>query len=178
VPSGDFEIFLKLDGIDGESADKQHAKEIDVLSYSDGLSQTAATPVGSGGASAGRPTFMSVHFRKAIDKASVPLLLACAAGQHVKDALFTFRRTGTGAEFYKVKLTDVLVTAVAQVAGTGEQYPLSFKALDVGADRAGLLDEVTLDYGKIEWEYQPVGPDGKPRGAVKGGWDLRRNTKI
>lgn len=43
---------------------------------------------------------------------------------------------------------------------------------------AGFLYEVTLDYGRIEWEYQPVGPDGKPRGAVKGGWDLRRNAKI
>jgi len=178
MPTGDFEIFLKLDGIDGESADKQHAKEIDVLSYSDGLSQAPATPVGSGGASVGRAAFMSVHFRKAIDTASVPLLLACATGQHVRDALFTFRRTGTGSEFYKVKLTDVLVTALTQTAGTGEQYPLSFKALDVGADRAGFLDEVTLDYGKIEWEYQPVGPDEKSRGAVKGGWDLRRNVRI
>jgi type VI protein secretion system component Hcp len=44
-------------------------------------------------------------------------------GQRVKDALFSFRRTGAVSEFYKVNLSDVRVTAVAQVAGTGEQYP-------------------------------------------------------
>jgi type VI secretion system secreted protein Hcp len=178
MPPGDFDIFLKLDGIDGESADAQHAKEIDVLSYGHALSQPPVTSVGSGGASAGRAALTSVHFRKAIDKASVPLMLSCAMGKAVKDALFTFRRTGTASEFYKVKLSDVLVTAVAQVAGTGEQYPLSFKALDIGSDRAGLLDEVTLDYSKIEWEYRPVNPNGSLGSPVKGGWDLKKNAKI
>ena len=178
MPTGDFEIFLKVDGIDGESVDAHHAREIDVLSYGHGLSQPPATSVGSGGASAGRAAFTSVRFRKAIDKASVSLMLACATGKHIKDALFTFRRTGTGAEFYKVKLSDVLVTAVAQVAGTGEQYPLSFKALDVGSDRAGFLDEVTLDYSKIEWEYRPVNPKGSLGSPVKGGGDLKKNARI
>ena len=50
---------------------------------------------------------MSAHFRKAADKASVPLILACAMGQRAKDALFSFRRTGAVSEFYKVKLSDV-----------------------------------------------------------------------
>jgi type VI secretion system secreted protein Hcp len=171
-------IFLKLDGIEGESTDAQHAKEIDVLSYSDGLSQVSATPAGSGGAGAGRVSFMSVHFRKAVDKASVPILLACATGLHVKEALFTFRRTGAAVEFFKIKLSEVVVTAVTQTAGTGEQYPLSFKALDVGGDRAGFLDDVTLDYDKIEWEYRPLNPTGAPGAPVKGGWDFKKNIKI
>ena len=112
MPPGDFEISLKRDGIEGESADAQHAKEI-------------------------------------------------------------FRRTGTAAEFYKVKLSDVLVTAVAPVAGTGEQYPL-----DIGRDHAGLLDEVTLDYSKIGWEYKPVNPSGSLGSPVKGAWDLKKNVKF
>jgi type VI secretion system secreted protein Hcp len=169
------EIFLKLDGIEGESADKQHPKEIDVLSFGDGLSQATA---GAAGASVGRVTFASVHFRKAVDKASVPLLLACAGGKVLKDALFSFRRTGTPSEFYKVKLSDVLVTAVAQTAGVGEQYPLTFKALEIGGDRAGILDDVTLDYGKIEWEYRPLNPTGAPAVPIKGGWDFKKNIKI
>jgi type VI protein secretion system component Hcp len=37
---------------------------------------------------------------------------------------------------------------------------------------------VTLDYGKIEWQYQPVLPNGTLGTPVKGGWDVRQNRKI
>jgi type VI protein secretion system component Hcp len=40
------------------------------------------------------------------------------------------------------------------------------------------IDEVTLSYAKIHWEYQPVGPSGGPAAVVKGGWDLALNKKI
>lgn len=42
------QIFLKLDGIEGESTDSRHPKEIDVLSCSDGLSQPSPAPAGAG----------------------------------------------------------------------------------------------------------------------------------
>ena len=84
---------------------------------------------GGGGSSAGKATFSPVRFRKNVDAASIPMLLACAAGKHIKDARFTFRRSAAGFEFYKVMLEDVLITHIAQRAGTGSQYPLSFGAL-------------------------------------------------
>ena len=34
------DVFLKIKGIPGESADSKHKNEIDVLSYSWGISQT------------------------------------------------------------------------------------------------------------------------------------------
>jgi type VI secretion system secreted protein Hcp len=150
-----------------------------VLSYEQSVSHPAP-PGGAGGAGAGRAIFSGVRFRKPIDKGSVSLLLACASGKHIIEGLFTFRRIGPPAvEFYKVKLSDVMVTGMVQTAGTGTQYPLSFTTLDAGTDSAGFLDEVTLDYSKIQWEYQPVGPDGKPLGSpATGGWDLKANKKI
>ena len=70
------------------------------------------------------------------------------------------------------------MTHIVQRAGTGAQYPLSFDTLSTGADSAGFLDEVTLSYAKIQWEYQPVGPGGGPAALVTGGWDLKLNKKI
>ena len=67
---------------------------------------------------------------------------------------------------------------MVQRAGVGEQYPLAFDTLISGADSAGFLDEVTLSYAKIQWEYQPVSPTGAPVPVVKGGWDLKLNKKI
>src|SRR5262249_3166435 len=85
--------------------------------------------------------------------------------------------TGTGLDFYLVTLADTLVTHIAQRAGTGAQYPLSFDTLISGADTVGFLDEVTLSYSKIQWEYHPVSATGAPGPVVTGGWDPRLNQK-
>jgi type VI protein secretion system component Hcp len=46
-------------------------------------------------------------------------------------------------------------------------------------DAHGFLDRVTLAYATIQWEYQTIGPDGKPSGGpTKGGWDVKKNQPI
>src|SRR6266498_1525007 len=122
MPAGTLEIFVKLDGIDGESTVRGHENETIVLSYEQSIDHPAPPLVG-GGAAAGRPAFSGVRLRKPVDKGSLPLLLACAAGSHIRDARFTFRRAGTGPDFYKVTLDEVLVTHIVQRAGVGAQYP-------------------------------------------------------
>jgi len=178
MSNGPFDIFLKLDGIDGESTIKGHENETVILSYEAGIDHPAPPLGGGGGAAAGKPAFSGVRFRKPIDKGSIPILLACASGSHIRDARFTFRQTATALDFYTIRLDDVLVTHIVQRAGAGAQYPLSFDTLTTGADGTGFLDEVTLSYAKIQWEYQPVGPSGGPAAVVKGGWDLALNKKI
>ena len=179
MTTGLFEIFLKLDGIEGESTVRGHEKEMGVLSYEQGI-DAAAGVVSGGGAGIGKASFSGVRFRKPVDKGSIPLLLACAAGTHIKNARFAFRRTSAAVpvEFYKVLLDGVTVTHVVQRAGTGPQYPLSFDTLATGAEAAGFLDEVTLDYVKIRWEYQVFDASGAPAGTVKGGWDRKLNKRI
>jgi type VI secretion system secreted protein Hcp len=171
------DIFLKLNGIDGESATKGHEKEIAVLSYEQALDATVIHSGGGGGSHAGSAKFAGVRLRKNVDAASIPLLLACASGQQISEARFTFRRGG-GFEFYKVTLESVLVTHVAQRAGTGAQYPLSFDALDASAASDGFMDEVTLDFSRIRWEYRAQRPDGAVGTITTGGWDTSTNTKL
>ncbi len=170
-------IVLKLDGIDGESTVKGHAKEIDVFSYEQGVAQTVFHG-GVGGSSVGKAKFSPVRFRKNVDTASIPLLLACASGKVIREARFTFRRGPSASEFYKVTLERVLVTEIVERAGTGEQYPLSFGALIAGAADNGFLDEVTLDYRRIRWEYRKQKPGGGVGATIKGGWDLDANKGL
>ena len=61
-------IFAKLEAIKGESLDSKHKDEIDVLSFSWGLVNTAL-PAGGGGTS-GKPTFHDIAFVHNIDRAS------------------------------------------------------------------------------------------------------------
>jgi type VI secretion system secreted protein Hcp len=178
MPNSEIDIFLKLDGIDGESAVRGHEKEIEVLSYEQAVEITVVLSGGGGGAAAGKSTFSGLRFRKNVDVASVPMFLACASGQHIKDARFTFRRRGTSFDFYKVTLEDVLITNIAERAGTGAQYPLSFEALNTGTSSDGFLDEVTLNFSRIRWEHRAQHPDGSVGATTAGGWDVRTNKKL
>jgi type VI secretion system secreted protein Hcp len=168
-------IFLKLDGISGESTTKGHEKEIEVVSYDQQIDSTVPSG-GGGGGGAGKATFSGVRFRKLLDTASIPIALACASGLHIASARFAFRRAAL--DFYVVALEDVVVTHVGQCATTGVQSPLAFETLAKSPAGAALLEEVTLHFAKIRWEYRPIGPKGAGLPPIIGGWDLKANRKL
>jgi type VI secretion system secreted protein Hcp len=89
--SPSLQIFLALNGIEGESADKEFPRQIEVLSYEQKVKQTIIR-MGGGGMAAGRPEFPDARFRKALDRASPELLHACASGRRFESATFSFRR--------------------------------------------------------------------------------------
>ena len=155
--------FLKLDGIKGESADAKHKDEIDILSFSFGVTQTGTHGTGGGGG-AGKADVQDIHITKAVDKSSPELLLACCNGKHIKEALFTVRKASeTALEYLKFKLTDILISGV-HATGTGDEI---------------LTEEVSLNFSKIQYQYQQQGPDGKAVGGpVIMGWDVKANQKI
>ena len=171
-----FDIFLKLDGIDGESTTKGHEKEIEVVSYDQSIDSTVSSGGGGGGGGAGKATFSGVRFRKLLDTASIPIALACASGLHIANARFAFRRAPL--DFYVVALEDVVVTHTGQCATTGIQSPLAFETLAKSSAGAALLEEVTLHFAKIRWEYRPMGPKGTALPPIVGGWDVKANKKL
>ena len=172
-----FDIFLKLDGIDGESTTKGHEKEIEVVSYDQQIDSTVPSSGGvGGGGGAGKATFSGVRFRKLLDTASIPIALACASGLHIASARFAFRRAPL--DFYVVALEDVVVTHAGQCATTGAQSPLEFETLAKSSAGAALLEEVTMHFAKIRWEYRPMGPKGTGLPPITGGWDVKANRKL
>src|ERR1700704_1221479 len=106
-----FDAFLKIDGIEGESADDAHKGEVEVLSFSWGVTQTGSASGGGGGA--GKASFHDINFTQRQSKASPLLFKACATGQHIKKAVLTVRKAGgrQQTEFIKIELEDVLVSS-------------------------------------------------------------------
>jgi type VI secretion system secreted protein Hcp len=140
-------IFARIGTIKGESRDARHKDEIDVLSWSWGVSRSG-TPGhgGGGGGGAGKASFHDLHFTHHVDKASPLLMKACATGEHIRDATITVRKAGKGQQEYLiVTMTDVLVTSVStSVSAEGD-------ATDEG---------VVLAFAKVDLEYKPQRPDG------------------
>lgn len=157
-----FDAFLKIDGIVGESRDAKMSGAIDVLSYSFGV---ANSPGGPGGGSAGKPDFTDLSFVVRQSAATVPLLSAVAAGTHHKTGELILRSQDakSTADFFSVRLTDVVVTSLHEAASTGGERP---------------ADELSLAYSTIAWSYRAQNPDGSLGTPVTGGWDLAQNKKI
>jgi type VI secretion system secreted protein Hcp len=75
------DIFLKINGVDGESGDDKHKKEIDVLAWSWGLSNSGSAHVG-GGAGSGKVNVQDLSVTKWVDASTPKLVLACCNGTH------------------------------------------------------------------------------------------------
>jgi type VI secretion system secreted protein Hcp len=158
------DYFLKLDGIDGESFDSKHKGEIDIESWSWGETQTG-THAGAGGGGAGKVAMQDFHFVMKVNKASPKLLLACATGQHIKEATLLCRKAGKEQqEFLKIKFSDCLISSF-QTGGSGH------------ADIVP-TDQISLNFAKLEYEYKEQKPDGTLGGPVKAGYNLKENKAV
>jgi type VI secretion system secreted protein Hcp len=151
------DYFLKIDGIQGESRDDRHKDEIDIESFSWGETQSGTFAVGGGGGS-GKVSMQDFHFTMTVNKASPALFLACAQGEHIKNAILTCRKAGKDQqEFMKVTMNDVLVSSF-QIGGAGGVVP---------------TDQISLNFAKIEVEYQEQDATGKLVGSIKKWFDLK-----
>lgn len=155
------DMFLKLDGIKGESKDSKHKDEIHIESFSWGMNQTGASAT-QGGGGAGKVSVHDISFTKPVDISSTGLMLACCQGKHIKSGLLTVRKAGDKPlEYLKIKLSDLLITSV-QEAGHGGDI---------------LNENVTLNFAKFEVEYQEQLADGSGKPGPPMGWDIKANVK-
>jgi type VI secretion system secreted protein Hcp len=153
------DTHIKFDGIDGEATDRDHKGEIEVLSWSWGLSAQPSGGPGAGGAS-GKATAQDLSFVHHYDKASPLLARAAATGTHLKQVTLAARRSGQGQkDFLKVTMKEVFVTAV-QPSGTQAE---------------GIAESVSVRSRQIAFEYQPTDTKGQPGTPVKFSWDIAAN---
>jgi type VI secretion system secreted protein Hcp len=155
-------LFLKIDGIPGESLDSKHKDEIELVSFGWGVTQAVADGRGGGGG-AGRAQFQDFHFTMRVSKASPQLFLACASGKHIKEANLSVRRAQKQqVEYLKIKLTDLLVTSFQEADSDGEVPQ----------------ESIAFAFSRIQLEYHPQSARGSGGAAITAGWDLSKNAKL
>jgi type VI secretion system secreted protein Hcp len=151
------DIFAKIGDIKGESLDDKHKDQIEVLSYSWGVTNAGSMASGSGGGE-GKATFHDLSFTHNVDKASPVLMQACATGVHLKEATITHRKAGKGQqEFLVIKMNDVIVTSVTHGSN--------------GAD--GASENVSIAFAKVNVEYKPQKADGSLDAGIHFKYDLK-----
>lgn len=155
------DMFLKLGDIAGESKDKSHLGEIDVLAWSWGASNSGTFHVGGGGG-AGKANVQDLSLTKWVDLASTEIFLAVCNGKHFPEATLVVRKAGeTPLEYLTIKMTEVMVTSYS-TGGSG------------GEDR--LTENVTLNFSKVQVSYKEQAAKGAQAKAPSVSWDIAANV--
>ena len=119
------DMFLKLDGIEGDSTDNKHKGEFEIFSWSWGLNR----PSSGGGVSVSDFSIV-----KEVSSASPELMKACCTGEHIRWASLTLASKQTQVPFVKIKLEDVLISGYS-TGGSGPTSP---------------ADQLTLNFTRVE----------------------------
>jgi type VI secretion system secreted protein Hcp len=159
------EMFLKLDGIPGESEKEGHVGEIEVFSFSWGVSNPSSVSFGTGSGT-GKADISSLTFQTQLAKQSPKLFNACASGQHIANGQLTVRETGGGdkpLDYLVYKMTEVFIDSVSWGAASGGGKP---------------SESSSMSFKKIQMEYHPQKADGSLDSPIPAGWDISLNKKI
>jgi type VI secretion system secreted protein Hcp len=139
------DIFLKIDGIAGESLADKHAKEIDVLAWSWGALGAMPRVQKLDGHSF---CAQALNVTKFVDSATAPLLAKAASGAVIPKARLTVRKGGSEPfEYLLIDLSDVRVASEAVGGSEGQNVA---------------TESVSFSFAGATVTYTPQNPDGKP----------------
>lgn len=156
------DILLRIDNVDGESVIDGHEGEIDLLSYSFGMTQSGSMHEGGGGG-AGKVSVQDISFTKYVDKTSPNLIRSCCNGEHFPEAELLVRKAGKDPlDYFRIKMSPILVTSVS-TGGSG------------GEDR--LTENVSISFAKMEIGYTPQKKDGTGDAEVTLNWNIEKNIE-
>ena len=156
------DMFLHIEGIEGESIDSEYRDSMDILAWSEGLSIPVTYDTGGGGA-VGKANAQSINITKFIDSASPDLRFNLVRGELMPTASIIVRQSiaDSSYEMFRIDLTDVRLESVSASAASGGDRP---------------TENISLFFTKIRWIYTPVDQTGKPGNKIIRGWDFSKNA--
>jgi type VI secretion system secreted protein Hcp len=158
------DMFLELDGVKGETADKAFKSKnaMDILSWNWGIANAGTFHTGTGGG-AGKASFSDVTITKYLDLASPNLMLFCANGKHIDKGTITVRKAGENPlNYLTITMEKIFVTGYSTSASGGEER---------------LIESVSLNFGKVKVEYAQQAEKGGKQGTNDFNWNIAENAK-
>lgn len=155
------DMFMKIEGVKGETQDQAHKDEIDVLAWSWGMSQSGTTHMGPGGG--GKVSVQDISFTKFVDLSSTDLMVACCDGKRFDKVTLTVRKAGENPlEYLTIKMEKVIITSISTGGSGGEER---------------LTENVTLNFAKVGVDYKSQDEKGKQKDTKNMTWNIAENTK-
>ena len=140
--------YAKFDGIDGEVSVVGFEGQMELESFSWGVSNPGSFSAGAAGG--GKVSVHDFSFVKLIDKASPVLMKTSCAGDRIPEVTMTLLRTvgEKPVKYMEIKMTDCLISSYS-MGGTssGDELP---------------LESLSLNFTKIEFDYSCQPETGLP----------------
>jgi type VI secretion system secreted protein Hcp len=156
------ELFLKIDGVDGESQKTGHEKEIEIFSFSMGASNPSTVSSGTG-SGAGKVDISSMNIQKTVDMASAKLFLKCCSGTHFDTATLTAREAGgdSPVEYWTMSFKEVYIDNVSWGGAAGGGKP---------------TETISFSFKEVKITYWSQAAQGTKGEKAEGGWNVSTNA--
>ncbi|MFC5530655.1 Hcp family type VI secretion system effector [Cohnella yongneupensis] len=151
-----YDIYLKLDGIDGESIVRGYEKWIPLASVQLGVTNVVSRT--STGIAAGKATPGPLVIMKRPDSSTLPIFLAITSGKVILKGTIAFVKPG--------------VSPVAPLTYELGNILVSSFSTDNG------FETIELTYDSIVIGYATQNATGTLNAPVKGGWNFAKNIKL
>ena len=152
------DIFLRIDGITGESQDANFKGQIQLESFSFGAAHVVSIGSGSG---AGKLSFTPITVTKQADTTSPVLFLAVCEGTRFGSATVSFAQAGTNAAYITFDLGTVIVSGITTSATIGVP-----------------VETITLVCESLKYTVVVRNSAGTVTNTVTDGWDVLKNTEL
>jgi len=158
------DIFISIEGIEGESTDAEFAGQIEVLGYNETVTMPT-TGASSGGAdTSGRAEIMPLQIIKEMDASSPLLRQALCNAQVIPEVTLTLRRMvqNVGEPYMVYKLVKA---KIVDVALNGD-----------GASGSIPTESVSFRFEEMHYTYKNTGSDAS--GNVEFKWSMKQNIQV
>lgn len=157
------DLFLKIDGITGESQDSNHKGWIAIESFTWGASQPGNMSVGGGGG-AGKVQYRDLSVQALMDKATPAIMRYVSNGKHInKVELSVCKAGGSQIEYCRITLEDVLITHLI-FNGTTQR------------DLIGVSYQ--FQASKVQTQYWEQSASGGKGAETQSGWNIKANREL
>jgi type VI secretion system secreted protein Hcp len=150
-------MFIKFDGIDGESKDKDHKSWSDLKSFSFGATNVGT---GAGGGGAGKTTVQTFEITKVLDSASPLLAEKVGSGAAIKFVDVDFASGHKVSPFLKYEFKNVAISS-DKVIANGNGVP---------------TEELTFTFSSMQIQYETENSAGKVSAGKAIGITIKNNT--
>jgi type VI secretion system secreted protein Hcp len=159
------EIFMKLDGIEGESQKKGAEDWIEIFSFSNGASNPSSVAFGTG-SGAGKVDLSSLSLQKQLDKSSPKLFLNCCNGTHIANGQMVVRESSgsdTTQTYFQYDMTEVFIDSISWGGAANGGKP---------------SESLSVSCKSLQVTYTPQSTDGSLGSKIVTGWNVTTNSKI
>jgi type VI secretion system secreted protein Hcp len=159
--------YLELEGVKGEAQDSKFKEQIELQSFSWGVSNSSSYESGTGG-NIGAGTIHEVSFSKYMCKASPELMRRCANGKAITKGKLSLYKLAGGTDedkvvYYETEFEKIVFRGYNVHASGGAQLP---------------MESASMAFVIMHPQYRPQDNDGGAMPAIGFKWDLQQNKEV